>query len=273
MTTSFHTIPQDYHTHTNVSCDSQATMAEMCRRALALGIREIAFTEHFDPMPGDICHDFYNPADYFAKLAAAREEFEPQGLRLRAGVELGEHHRFPDVQRPVLDTWPYDFVLGSLHWVGADLVFEDRYFRAHPPREVAEAYFTELLALVRFGGFDVLSHADVLKRVAYEVYRAFDIADWEDLVRPVWQACIDRGIGIEINSKGLQLAVHEVHPGPASLRWYREMGGEILTIGSDAHRPDHLGYGLAAALDEARAAGFTRIACFERRQVAQWVEI
>jgi histidinol-phosphatase (PHP family) len=248
-------------------------MADMCRRALALGIREIAFTEHFDPMPSDICYDFYNATDYFEKLAAARQEFEPQGLRLRAGVELGEHHRFADVQRPVLAAWPYDFALGSLHWVGEDLIFEDSYFRAHQPREIAEAYFTELLALVRFGGFDVLSHADVLKRVAYQVYGKFDIADWEDLVRPVWQACIEQGIGIEINTTGLRLAVNEVHPGPAALRWYREMGGEILTIGSDGHRPDHVGFGLPTALDLARAAGFTRIASFERRKVAQWVEI
>ncbi len=266
-------LPQDYHTHTNVSCDSQATMADMCRRALDFGLREVAFTEHFDPMPGDICHDFYKPADYFEKLATARQEFEPQGLRLRAGVELGEYHRFSDVQRPVLEAWPYDVVLGSLHWVGEDLIFEDRYFRAHPPHEVAEAYFTELLALVRFGGFDILSHADVLKRVAFETYGRFDIADWEDFVRPVWQACIDQGIGIEINTAGLRLAVNEVHPGPASLRWYREMGGEILTTGSDGHRPEHLGLGLTTALDVARAAGFTRLATFERRQIVDWVEI
>jgi histidinol-phosphatase (PHP family) len=266
-------LPQDYHMHTNASCDSLATMAEMCRSALERGVAEIAFTEHFDSKPGDICYGFYRPDTYFEALAAARREFEPQGLTIRAGVELSEHHIYYDIQRPVLEAWPYDLVLGSLHWVGDDSVFDDAYFRAHSSQETAEAYFTELARLARFGGFDVLSHPDVLKRTAFEVYRQFEIGPCEDLVRLVWQACIDNGIGIEINTSALRMAVHEAHPAPAALRWYREMGGELLTVGSDGHRPAHVGYELATALDLARAAGFTRLASYERRKVARWIEI
>lgn len=266
-------VPHDYHMHSNVSCDSQATMAQMCRSALAAGIFEIAFTEHFDPKPEDVCHDFYNPAVYFENLAAARQEFAPLGLTIRAGVELGEYHLYQDVQKPVLDAWPYDFVFGSLHWVGDENVFDEGYFRSHSLREIAEAYYTEMLRMVRFGGFNVLTHPDVIKRVASKVYQRFDIGDWEDLVRPVWQACIEQGIGIEINTSALRLPIHEVHPGPAALRWYREMGGEILTLGSDSHRPEIVGFGLAEALDLARAAGFTRLACFEQRKVARWIDI
>jgi len=266
-------LPQDYHLHSNASCDSLATMAEMCRSALEKGIAEIAFTEHFDPKPEDVCQGFYQPEIYFENLDAVRREFGPQGLTIRAGVELGEHHIYHAIQRPVLEAWPYDVVLGSLHWVGDDSIFDEAYFRAHSPQETAEAYFTELARLARFGGFDVLSHPDVLKRFAYQVYRQFDIELCEDLVRLVWQACIDNGIGIEINTSALHLAVHEVHPAPAALRWYREMGGELLTIGSDGHRPAHVGYELTTALDLARAAGFTRLASYERRKVVRWIEI
>jgi histidinol-phosphatase (PHP family) len=266
-------IPHDYHTHTNVSCDSQATMAQMCQSALDKGIREIAFTEHFDPKPNDPCFDFYDPAVYFENLDAARREFEPRGLAIRAGVELGEHHLFHAVHDPVLAQYPYDVALGSLHWVGEKMVFDKTLFQEHEPRDIYAAYFTELAQMVSFGGFDVLSHADVFKRTAFTVYGAFDIAEWEDMVRPVWQACIEGGIGIEINTAGLRLAVNEVHPGPAALRWYREMGGELLTIGSDGHRPEHVGYRLDTALELARAAGFTRVCSFERRQVAGWTDI
>ena len=266
-------IPHDYHMHSNASCDSQATMAQMCRSALDKGIYEIAFTEHFDPKPEDLCYEFYNADTYFNNLDAARREFEPLGLTIRAGVELGEHHIYHAVHRPVLDAYPYDVVLGSLHWLGDDLVFDEAFFRAHAPRDVYEAYFTELAALARFGGFDVLSHPDVFKRAAFNVYGQFDIADCEDFVRPVWQACIDNGIGIEINTAGLRLAVDEAHPGPAALRWYREMGGELLTIGSDGHRPEHVGYQLDTALAMARAAGFERVCSYERRQVVRWIEI
>lgn len=273
MTPANGRLPHDYHMHSNLSCDCNASMAEMCRAALRRGIGEIAFTEHFDPKPEDICAGYYQPAAYSRALEATRREFEPQGLTVRAGVELGEHHLYRDVHQPVLDAYPYDFVLGSLHWVGDDSVFDDAFYRAHPPRDAFARYFAELERMVRFGGFDVLAHADVVKRTAYKVYGRFEIAEWEDLVRPVWRACIETGIGIEINTAALRQDVRQVHPSPDSLRWYREMGGELLTVGSDSHQPGQVGYKLDDALDIARAAGFARVCCFERRHVARWVEI
>lgn len=248
-------------------------MTAMCQSALERGITEIAFTEHFDGHPLDICRHYYQPAQYFERLAAARERFAPQGLAIRAGVELGEPHIYHAEQVPVLDQYPYDIVLGSLHWIGNDNVFDRDYFRTHDLKSVLEAYFTELEQVVRAGGFDVLAHADVFKRAAFGVYGPQDTTNWEDWVRPVWQACIETGIGIEINTAPLRRGVPEVHPGPAMLRWYREMGGEILTLGSDAHQPDHVGWALEDAVDLARAAGFERVAIFEGRQVVRWAAI
>lgn len=266
-------IPQDYHTHTNISCDSQATMAEMCQSALDHGISEIAFTEHFDGHPKDSCHMYYNPAQYFANIEAVRLEFATSDLTIRAGVELGEPHRYGDVYAPVLERYPYDVVLGSLHWLGDSIMFDRDYFVIHDEEDVYSAYFTELEQMVRVGGFDVLAHADVFKRVATTVYGPMDSALWETWLRPVWQACIDTGTGIEINTASLRYGVSEVHPAPLALRWYREMGGEILTIGSDSHRPDHVGAALPTALDLAREAGFTKLAIFDRREIVRWEPI
>lgn len=266
-------ISLDYHVHSNASCDTQVTMAEMCQAALGLGMTEIAFTEHFDLHPLDYCVNFYKPDEYFEKLENARRVFAPQGLTIRAGVEVGEYHLYHDMVKPVLDAWPYDLVLGSLHWVGNDSVFDPKYFSAHPPQDTITAYFTELLALVRFGGFDVLAHSDVFKRVAYTVYGQYNAEEWEDLIRPVWQACIEQGIGIEVNTAALRREVSQLHPSLEALRWYREMGGDRLTFGSDGHQPDHLGYGFNTARDLVRAAGFTRMCCYEKRQVVRWTEI
>jgi histidinol-phosphatase (PHP family) len=113
----------------------------------------------------------------------------------------------------------------------------------------------------------------VFKRTAYTVYGHFDIGEWQDAVRPVWQACIETGIGIEINTAGLRWKVEQVHPALDALCWYHEMGGELLTIGSDSHRPKQVGFGLSQALDLARAAGFTRLCSYERRQVTRWITI
>jgi histidinol-phosphatase (PHP family) len=266
-------FPHDYHMHSDVSCDTRVTMPEMCRAALKLGIAEIAFTEHFDLHPKDSCTGFYKPSVYFEKLDAARREFAPAGLTIRAGVEVGEYHRYHTVVQPVLAAFPYDIVLGSLHWVGDDVMFDSTYFRTRTPLEAITPYFTELLAMVRFGGFEVLAHVDVFKRVAYTVYGQYDVCEWEDLIRPVWQACIEQGIGVEINTAALHWEIEQTHPPLDALRWYREMGGELLTFGSDGHRPDHVGYGFETARDLALAAGFTRVCGYEKRQVVRWIAI
>lgn len=267
------TIPIDYHMHSNISCDSQATMTQMCQSALDQHITEIAFTEHFDVKPYPDGDYFYRPAAYFEKLDEARRAFEPKGLTIRAGIEVGEYHCFRDIIQPVLDAWPYDVVLGSLHWVGSNCMFDADYFEATDYRDAFRAYFVELETMVRGGGFDVLSHMDVFKRTAYSVYHRYDTTEWEDLIRPVWRACIEGGIAIEINTAGLRYSIAQPHPAPEALRWYRDMGGELLTIGSDGHRPQHVGFGLSVALDMARAAGFTRVCTYEQRQVARWITI
>jgi histidinol-phosphatase (PHP family) len=266
-------ISQDYHVHSDVSCDSQASMTAMCSAALVLGIKEIAFTEHFDLHPLDSCTGYYRADDYFSKLDEVRHHFAPLGLTVRAGVEVGEYHIYHAQVRPVLEAWPYDFVLGSLHWVGDDFMFDRGYFRTHPPEETVTAYFTELLKMVRFGGFDVLAHADVFKRVAFSIYGHYDAGPWEDLIRPVWRACIEQGIGIEVNTAALRREIAQIHPSLDALRWYRELGGELLTFGSDGHHPDQVGYGFATARELVQSAGFTRVCCYENRQVVRWIEI
>lgn len=276
MTHSTHAngrYPHDYHMHSHISCDSQATMTDMAAQAVRVGLREIAFTDHLDLHPLDACRNFYQPDAYFGQLEAVRRAFASRGLTIRAGVEVGEMHRFGDQIEPVLAAYPYDVVLGSLHWVGDHSMFDKEYFRATDALTVATDYFGELLALARAGGFDILAHADVFRRSAFVVYGGFDIAAYEALVRPVWQACIDNGIAIEINTSGLRRELKDTLPALTALRWYRDMGGELLTIGSDSHRPDQVAFGFGQGLDFARAAGFTRVCTFERRRVTGWVPI
>ncbi len=260
----------DYHMHSRNSCDCRATMAQMASAALARGLREIAFTEHLDLNPGDQCPGFYDPASFFERLEAARAEFAADGLTIRAGIEIGEPHIYRAAHRAVLDAWPYDVVLGSLHWVGDHNMFDPAYYAARPPAEAFGAYFTELAGMVRGGGFEVLAHVDVVKRTAYDIYGAYDTRALEDLYRPVWQACIEQGIAVEINTAGWRKRVNEPHPALEALRWYREMGGELLTLGSDAHRPGDVAHRFDEAVTLAQAAGFRRVCIYERRRVIGW---
>ncbi len=265
--------PLNYHTHTHLSIDGRADMAEMCAAALRQGLSEVAFTDHFDLHPRDDGCGFYRADDYFAALQANRAQFAPRGLTIRAGVEVGEMHRYHEIVQPVLDAYPYDLVIGSLHWIGDEGVHEPEFYTRRTPAEAMRLYFRELADLAQAGGFDILGHLDIPARYCVPFYGPFDITAWESLVRPVWEACIANGIAPEINTSGLRSAVGRPLPAVEALRWYREMGGEHLVIGTDAHQPDHLSAGLTTAVQVAHAAGFTHLCRFERRQIIDWVPL
>jgi histidinol-phosphatase (PHP family) len=266
------TIPFDYHMHSVHSCDCRATMAEMCRTALERGIHEIAFTEHFNQHRDDICYGHYDAAAYFKGLDAARAEFEPLGLTIKAGLEVGELHLYRAEVEPVLQAYPYDVVLGSLHWNRGESIFSADYFRKRDPRTAARDYFAEMLEMVEGGGFDILSHLDVIKRTGFQVYGRFDLAEYEAEVRPVLAACVRRGIIPEINTSALRMKVAQPHPTLEALHWYRDLGGQLISIGSDSHSPAQLGTGLDRALAMAREAGLT-LARFSQRRVVEQIAV
>jgi histidinol-phosphatase (PHP family) len=248
-------------------------MADMCRSALQKNIPEIAFTEHFNRKPEDICYNKYNPEPFFKDIEACRAEFGPRGLTIKAGAEVGEIHLYRDEVNAILSAWPYDLVLGSLHWNRGESIFERSYFQKRDLLTAAREYFAELTEMIEGGGFNIMSHMDVFKRMGYQVYNRFDITEFEELVRPVFAACIRQEIAPEINTSALRMSVNQTHPTLEAIRWYREMGGEMLSIGSDSHRPDHIGSGLDKAIEIAKEAGFTRLTKFAGRKFQEFVEI
>jgi histidinol-phosphatase (PHP family) len=266
-------IPFDYHMHTNNSCDCRARMVDMCRAAVQKNIPEIAFTEHFNNKPQDICYNKYNPEPYFKDIEACRQEFGPQGLTIKAGIEVGEIHLFRSEVNAVLDAYPYDVVLGSLHWNNGENIFERSYFQKRDMRTAAREYFAELTEMVEQGGFNIMSHMDVFKRTGFQVHNHFDITEYEEYARPVFAACVRQGIAPEINTSALRMTVSQTHPTVEAIRWYKEMGGELLSIGSDSHRPEHLGEGLDKAIAIAKEAGFTKLTRYANRKIQDFVEI
>jgi histidinol-phosphatase (PHP family) len=258
-------IQHDYHMHSEFSADSRSPMAAQCERAIELGLREICLTEHADFVPLDETAGFYRPDDYFAELARCREAYGDR-LTIRAGVEIGEWHQYDAEASALANSYPYDFIIGSLHWVRGELVLDPSYFADKSETDAYLAYFEELLAMVRHGGFDVIGHLDVPKRAGFAHFGRFESSEWEEPIRAILHAAIEKGIGIEINTGTARRSVAEPGPTVDVLRWYRELGGEILTIGSDAHRPDHLAYAFDRVPAMLAAAGITRITNFEGRK-------
>ena len=146
------------------------------------------------------------------------------------------------------------------------------YFASHSQRETYVPYFEELLLAARSGLGDVLGHLDLVKRYGTTHYGPFEPRVFEEEIRAVLRAAIDANLALEVNSSGLRQGTGEPYPGLTVLRWYRELGGEILTVGSDAHSTDDLGAGIPEVVDLVRSAGFRAIASFEARRL-QWIDL
>jgi len=261
----------DYHVHTDNSYDCKTPMIEMCARAVQNGLSAVAFTDHLNNHLLDVDLGYYDPARYFDDIDYCRAKFP--NLTILAGVEVGEPHRWHRKVQPILERYPYDIVLGSLHWVGRDSMFNANFFRSRPPEEAYRAYFSELVTMIEHGGFDVLAHADLPKRVGYDVYGSFESRTYETELRKVWQACLDHNIIPEINTKSLRMNVGRAHPDDEALRWYAEMGGQGVSVGSDAHNTGSLGFGTKDALHSALQCGLSGIVQFRQRELVGWTKL
>jgi histidinol-phosphatase (PHP family) len=239
-------------------------MEAMCRQAIALGLRQIAFTEHVDYIPADIGYEFFRPDAYLAQVAHCRDLFGDR-LTILSGVEIGEFHRFRRQADVLLAAFSFDLVVGSLHWVENQIVFEAPYFQDRSQKRAHQDYFADLELMCSGGGFDVLGHLDIVKRHGFDNYGHSDMTQYKDVICSILEAIIRNGIALEINTSTIRRPVNQMSPDAPVLNWYREMGGELLTIGSDAHTPADLAAGWDIAVEMALAAGYTHLTTFANR--------
>jgi len=248
----------DYHIHTSFSDDCSTPMEAMCRAALALGLAEIGFADHLDlppdrpPPPRLDLHGWWKEFDRCRRLFEGR-------LTLRAGLELGEPHRHAAHYHPILRGHPWDFILGSVHFVGPAWIFRRESFGRGGPALIA-GYFAELERMLAEADVDIAAHVDIVKRYAFDEQAALDLRPHEESIRRALVTCVRRGLALEVNTSTLRRPVGEPSPGQTILRWYSEAGG------SDAHHPEHVGAGLATAWGAALRAGLDTQARFDRRR-------
>lgn len=268
----------DLHIHSTLSADGRSSIADDAARAASLGLADVGFCEHADFDPRDRSYRTLDCARYDREIEAARAALP--AVRLRQGVEFTYQSGLETEIRAWLAGHPWDYVVASVHLVdypdGWALISEREsslaYFSTRSEREAYVPYFDELLRAARSGLGDLLGHLDLVKRYGTVAYGPFAPARFEEEVRTVLRAVVEAGMGLEVNTSGLRQGPAETYPGLTVLRWYRELGGEILAVGSDAHHVDELGAGHIEALDLARAAGFRAIATFEGRK-PQWIAI
>jgi histidinol-phosphatase (PHP family) len=268
----------DLHVHSTCSVDGGSSILEHGRAAEALQLAEVGFCEHVDLDPRDQGFDYLDLTQYDQEMAAARSTI--RGVRLRQGVEITYQAGLESRIASWLANHAWDYVVTSVHLVDyADdwaLISEpssaDAYFATHTQDEAYVPYFEELLRAAQSGLGDVLGHLDLVKRYGVQQYGPFLPSVFEEEIRSVLRAVIASGMGLELNTSGWRQAPGECYPALTILRWYRELGGEIVTVGSDAHHRQQLASGIPAALDLIRTVGFRAVASFEGRQLS-WFDL
>ena len=259
----------DYHVHSSCSPDGHVTMADMARTGIERGLSEICFTDHVEPIVWGTSTPRTGEYDWAALHAQYDEAVRLYGDRitLRLGMELGEAYLDFPIADHLADTAPgLDFVIGSVHifrdedgctdlfYVDSDR--DDAYYH-----HVIDAYLTEMLSLAKWGRFSVLGHLTLPVRCINEI-RGKDIPFRPHMaqVEEILRILIEKGVGIECNTN----RGHTPLPDAEILTLYRRLGGEIITLGSDAHTADYLGCAIAERQELLRSCGFRYFTTFQK---------
>lgn len=255
----------DYHMHSHNSSDGQSSISEMCVRAIASGLQEIAVTDHFEPSLGNEKYPYYNAGHYFFEMLKAGSIFGKE-LKIKCAVELGQPHLYPEYSVRLIESNPYDYVLASAHKMRDNQDFGEITYNAHNVPAYCIRYLDELKSLADWNKFDCIGHLDLVKRYASQYHTKADLMDYKQRLEEILKTVIQNNKGIEVNTSGLRQSAKECLPGFDIIKFYRQLGGEIITVGSDAHCADDVGKGIAEAIELIKLAGFNYMTVFTNRQ-------
>lgn len=233
----------DFHIHTEFSFDSETPVRAQIEKAIELSMNTICFTDHHDyDSPESLGSMTLDTGQYLLELGRLRDEFTGR-ISIRTGVELGLQSHLTDYLEAYSKKWDFDFIIGSCHLIdGYDPYFPE-FFQIHEEEEGYRRYFECLLENIKLHScFDVLGHIDYVVRYGPNKNRYYSYLKYRDLIDEILKTAIQKNIGIEINTGGFKYGLGHANPHEDIIKRYLELGGEILTLGSDGHRPEHLGY-------------------------------
>lgn len=258
----------DCHVHSDCSGDCKTPLLEMCRAAVANGVTTICFTEHIDFEPTDSCYQTFDYEHYNRCIEEARLAFGGL-IDIRSAVEVDFQAKFAMEIKNLLDNTKFDYVLGAAHYVdGVILEDHQRYFAGKSADAAYLPYLENTLAAVESGWFDALAHLDLCKRYGVRYYGLFDWSRYSDLIERILVGVIEREMALEINTSGLRQSPGDTYPSAEIIQLYASLGGKLVTAGSDAHRPEHIGAGVDTAVSIARMTGFTGVATYKGRRLS-----
>lgn len=254
----------DYHMHSTVSFDGHDAPQQMVKAALDAGLKEICFTDHIDyeinrqnqPMVFDL--EVYN---------AAYDGLSAPALKIRHGMEFGLKEYNRDQLALEAAKRHFDFILGSVHFVDeVDVYYTDPWWLDKTVEEAERRYLEQTLRCVEHhDGFDVLGHLTYLSKVAgHPTHKPIRYEDHREILDEILRTLARKGKGMELNTSGLDRCGAFL-PAKEYFCRFRELGGEIITVGSDAHNSARVGQYTREAIELLQGI-FGYVCTFENRQ-------
>ena len=239
-------INADCHVHTSFSTDSNSPMEQMLQKAIQLGLKTICFTDHMDfDYPSKIDTEFlFNMNDYQKQIVTLKEKYHNK-IQLLMGIELGLQPHLNERLSSFVRTYPFDFIIGSSHVVQNLDPYYPSYWDNRTVFDGIFAYYQTIIDNCKaFQGFHSYGHLDYIIRYVPSnktESASFSYKDYSDLIDTALRTIIYYGKALEINTAGYKYGLGHPNPHPDIIRRYKELGGELITIGSDAHSPEHIG--------------------------------
>ena len=260
----------DHHLHSEFSDDSETELTDIVEQALHLGMSEICITDHHDiDYPKDEeGHTFLlDTGRYISAVRKLQEQYKDK-LTIRLGVELGLMSHIADKIIAYTDKYhDFDFIIGSSHLVYGKDPYYPAYYEGRSEKEALLEYFESILEnLHAFSEMDVYGHIDYIVRYGPNQNKYYTYERYQDILDEILRTVIARGRGIELNTGGFHYGLGEPNPCRAVIRRYRELGGEIITVGADAHGPEKIAYDFDKAAAILADCGFKYYTVFQNRK-------
>lgn len=257
----------DFHIHSDFSMDCKYSMEDMVLEGVRKNMRSLCFTDHIEFQVTEKKIDIaFRTKDYFRKTNQIKYKYL-KDIEILAGVEIGMQPHLGEQYNSFINEEPFDFVIMSIHSVKNRDIFFDGFLDKKKPVEAVLEYYKDILKCVKnFDNYDVLGHIDLIDRYFKNFSLIPETKKYIDLVKSIFKIVISSGKGIELNTSGIRYGLKYYHPKIELLKLYKKLGGEIITIGSDAHEPNFVGYDYKKAEKLLRDLGYKYIFIFKDRK-------
>ncbi len=266
----------DQHIHSKHSFDSQAEPAHSVLRAIEYGLAGVSFTEHYDTHPDERDGCVYDHAAYSATINRLRDRFG-SSVRVGKGIEVDYQAENMPAIVDFLDGGGFDIVLLSVHWSKGKPIHQEAAWDGLDPSRVTRDYLVSVLDAVRHCErlqrgrspiFNVLGHLDFCKRYSKRFAGVVCVDEHLDVVDEILVSCLESGLIPEVNTSTLRNDMPDPMPGAAAVRRYADLGGRMMSLGSDAHRATQVSANFDLALSILRAGGIEKLAVFHDRRAS-----